>query len=117
MVYTCTVKRLTTTTDRDTDNQPVSSNTWVAHLPAQKCNLVTQMVAFRTGEQQDKDAAMVMSRYKLDFPYGTDVLVSDRVYDLVDRAGNPLDPSVLFYDIKEEIPSEISLSLQVQAIH
>jgi hypothetical protein len=117
MVYTCTVKRLASSTSRDTDNQPVSSNTWVAHLTAQKCNLVTQMVAFRTGEQQDKDAAMVMSRYKLDFPYGTDVLVTDRVYDLVDRAGNPSTQPVLFYDIKEEIPSEISLSPTVQAIH
>jgi hypothetical protein len=117
MTYTCTVKRLATSTTRDSDNQPVSSGTWVTHLTGQKCNLVTQMVAFRTGEQQDKDTAMVMSRYKLDFPYGTDVLVSDRVYDLVDRQGNPLDASVQFYEIKEEIPSEISLSLQVQAIH
>ncbi len=116
MTYTCTVKRGASPGASGGYNQPPKPTSWAYYLTGQKCN-VTQLIAFRYGEQQNKDTAMVIDRYKMDLPYGTDVKVTDQIYDLKDRAGNLIDSSVKFYDVKELIPSEISLSVQIQAIH
>jgi hypothetical protein len=117
MVWSCTIKRGANPAPRSGYNQPGKPTAWAAHLTAQKCSLGQQSTTVLTGENQDKNRAMIVGRYKLEFPYGTDVLITDRVYDLKDRDGNLVDPTVKFYEIKELIPDDTSLSLSVEAIH
>lgn len=116
MDYTCTVKRLDASPDRDSDNQPIAAG-WSVILTNQPCKLAMQSTTVNTGEQQGQDVALVVNRYKLSFPYGTDVLITDRIYDLKDRDGNEVDPTVNHYEIKELIPDRFKLSLAVEAIH
>lgn len=118
MVYTCDTKRASSTGDDDytqpneTDwgNQPYK-------LTGQKCSLSPLSAAVATGEVQNRNRAMVLSRYRLEFPYGTDVLLIDRVYNLKDRDGNLIDPTALHFEAKDLIPDDTSLALTIEAIH
>lgn len=117
MNHTCTVKRGTTTGQSDGYNQKKPAVEWVDHLSDQACRLHHQTIARFTGEQQDKDRSMVVTRQLLNFPYGLDVTLKDRIYDLKDRAGRLVDSTALYFEIKELISSEIDLNFVIQAIH
>lgn len=116
MDYTCTVKRPGASPGRDSDNQPIEAG-WDTVLTGQPCKLAMQSNTVNTGEQQSQDVALVVNRYKVSFPHGTDVLITDRIYDLKDRDGNEVDATVDHYEIKELIPDRFKLSLAVEAIH
>jgi hypothetical protein len=97
-------------------NQPGKPTAWPTYLADVKCD-VTQSTTILTGEQQSKDTAMIVGRLKFTFPYGTDITVADRIVNLRDRDGNLVDASVNFYDVKELIPDDTSLTVLAQAVH
>lgn len=117
MNHTCTVKRAVTSGAKDDDNQPSPPTSWaVVGQPDQPCRLHHQTIARFTGEQQNKDTSMTVTRQLLNFPYGLDVTLKDRIYNLKDRAGRMVDSTALYFEIKELVSSEIDLNFAIQAI-
>lgn len=117
MDYTCTVKRQATSTGTNGYNQSKKDGAWNAHLVGQACKLGQQSITVNTGEQQSSISSMIVNRYTLSFPYGTDVVTTDHIYDLKDRDGRLVDPTIKYYEIKELITNRFKLSVAVEAIH
>lgn len=116
MVYTTDVERPNTSPGKDGDNLPLPATGYSTVLTGQKCN-VSQSITVLTGEQQNKDLAIIVGRYNVTFPYNSDVQFVDRLKNLKDRDGNLVDPAVKFYEVRELIPDDTALTVSVQAIH
>jgi hypothetical protein len=118
MTCTCDTKRANSSGD-DSYSQPnvTDWDTQPYNLTNQKCGLSPLALGGSTGEAQDRYRSIVINRYRLEFPYGADVLLIDRIYNLRDRDGNLVDPTALHYEAIDRIPDDTSLTIAVEAIH
>jgi hypothetical protein len=117
MTSTCDIKRQTAGSGSNGYNQPNQSGMWVTIAANVKCRLKQQTVTVNTGEQVTSEKSIVDNRFQVSLPYGTDVTVKDRLYNVRDRDGNLIDPTIVFFDVKERIPDDSKMSVAVEAIH
>ncbi|MBN9393438.1 MAG: hypothetical protein J0I20_35735 [Chloroflexi bacterium] len=119
MTSTCDIKRQAATTGSSGYNQPNQSGVWTTtpNGAGVKCRLKQQSVTVTTGEQITKEKTIVENRFQVELPYGTDITVKDRLYNVRDRDGNTIDPTIVYFDVKERIPDDSRVTVAVEAIH